>query len=105
MAKSRLIAEPISRALVGKHLKRNEKDTESAISISKGLVYVGGNKKAYYEVMEIFVSSSEKKREQLISFVDKEDWDSYVIDVHALKSASLAIGAVRLSEFAKKVVQ
>ncbi len=38
LAKSRLIAEPISRALVGKHLKRNEKDTADAFCQSVGII-------------------------------------------------------------------
>lgn len=53
VAKSRLIAEPISKALVRKHLKRSEKDTAEAFCQSVGVVpkeYFG--KTTYYNGLD-----------------------------------------------------
>ena len=33
----------------------------------------------------------------------EEDWKNYIIEVHALKSSSISVGAVKLSECAKEL--
>ena len=42
-----------------------------------------------------------QKSDSITEVYEKEDWENYRILVHALKSTSLSIGAVRLSEQAK----
>ncbi len=73
------------------------------ISLSKGLNYAGGNKEVYYEILELFVRKGEAKRMEIRQLADEKNWTNYVIEVHALKSTSLTIGAARLSEKAKKL--
>ena len=79
-----------------------ENDTEH-ISVSKGLGYAAGNEDAYYEILEMYVRKGEEKRVQINEYADSMNWKNYVIEVHALKSTSLSIGATELSEFAKKL--
>lgn len=81
----------------------NNINKEKHILVSKGLTYTSGNKDVYYEILEMFVQDGIEKIEQLNSYVENEDWKNYIIKVHALKSTSLTIGAVLLSEFAKKL--
>lgn len=81
----------------------NNINKEKHILVSKGLTYTSGNKDVYYEILEMFVQDGSEKLEQLNSYVENEDWKNYIIKVHALKSTSLTIGAVMLSEFAKKL--
>lgn len=81
----------------------NNINKEKHILVSKGLTYTSGNKDVYYEILEMFVQDGIEKIEQLNSYVENEDWKNYIIKVHALKSTSLTIGAVMLSEFAKKL--
>ncbi len=81
----------------------NNINKEKHILVSKGLTYTSGNKDVYYEILEMFVQDGIEKLEQLNSYVENEDWKNYIIKVHALKSTSLTIGAVMLSEFAKKL--
>ena len=81
----------------------NNINKEKNILVSKGLTYTSGNKDVYYEILEMFVQDGIEKIEQLNSYVENEDWKNYIIKVHALKSTSLTIGAVMLSEFAKKL--
>ena len=73
------------------------------ISVSKGLTYTGGSEEAYYEILEMYVRKGREKREQIIRLAAEESWKNYIIEVHALKSTSLSIGSVKLSEFAKKL--
>ena len=73
------------------------------ISVSKGLGYAAGNEEAYYEILEIYVRKGEEKRALLNEYAATKNWKNYVIEVHALKSTSLSIGAAKFSEFAKKL--
>lgn len=81
----------------------NSTDDNSLISVSKGITYTGGSEETYYEILEMYLNNGRKKRDQMNDFVANEDWKNYIIEVHALKSTSLTIGSVRLSEFAKKL--
>ncbi len=100
------IMPPVS-ADYGKNDRRKSKKKEYSdsglISVSKGMGYTGGVEDAYYEILEMYVRKGEEKRSQINSFAEKEDWKNYIIEVHALKSTSLSIGAVELSELAKKL--
>ena len=49
------------------------------------------------------MQNGNEKLEQINSFAVAEDWNNYVIKVHALKSTSLTIGATGLSELAKRL--
>lgn len=73
------------------------------ILISQGIANSGCGEDGYYEILEMFVSSGEENMERINAFEAAEDWHSYIIKVHGLKSTSLTIGAVQLSEFAKKL--
>ncbi len=73
------------------------------ISVSKGLAYTGGNEESYYEILEMYVRKGEEKLEQINGFAFVKDWKNYTIEVHALKSSSLSVGAIKLSELAKKL--
>lgn len=83
---------------------RNKSENDNGlISVSKGLGYTGNNEDTYYEILSVYARKGKEKREQINSFAEKEDWKNYIIEVHALKSTSLSIGAVELSELAKKL--
>ncbi|MBE6838312.1 MAG: response regulator [Ruminococcus sp.] len=73
------------------------------ISVPKGLNYAGGNEDAYYDILDMYVRKGEDKIVELNRMVADNDWKNYTIEVHALKSTSLSIGADELSESAKKL--
>ncbi len=73
------------------------------ISITKGMYYAGGSEEAYYEILDMYVRKGEDKIRQMNSLVEQEEWKDYTIEVHALKSTSLSIGAAELSEYAKNL--
>ncbi|MBP1549860.1 MAG: response regulator [Oscillospiraceae bacterium] len=86
-----------------KNNHKKEYNNGKLISVSKGMGYTGGIEDAYYEILEVYVRKGEEKRIQINTYAENEDWKNYVIEVHALKSTSLSIGAVELSELAKKL--
>ncbi len=68
-----------------------------------GLVYTGGDMDTYLDILKVFVGKEEGKKEYIDKLYQSQDWKNYVIEVHALKSSSLSIGATDLSELAKKL--
>lgn len=44
-----------------------------------------------------------EKADYIERLFEERSWKNYVIEVHALKSTSLSIGAAKLSELAKKL--
>ena len=64
-----------------------------------GLGYCAGSEGIYTEALKAYVVG--KLRDEIEEYYEAEDWKKYGIKVHALKSTSLNIGAVELSEFAK----
>ncbi|MBQ7834605.1 MAG: response regulator [Ruminiclostridium sp.] len=84
-------------------VKTQQVDDGVHISVTKGLSYTGGNEGAYYEILEMYVRKGEEKIAQINGFAAEESWKNYITEVHALKSTSLSIGSVKLSEFAKKL--
>ena len=64
-----------------------------------GMGYCMNDEEFYTEMIQTYVNGD--KREALAEAIDKEDWKLYETYVHAIKSNSLNIGAVTLSEHAK----
>lgn len=64
-----------------------------------GLTYCCNDESFYKEMLLSFIKES--KYEELKSLYNAGDWDNYKIRVHALKSTSLTIGAVELSDLAR----
>ena len=66
-----------------------------------GLGYCAENEEFYKEMLLTFLKK--EKLEDIQAFYEIKDWNNYRILVHALKSTSLSIGAVTLSEEAKQL--
>lgn len=85
----------------------NEPRTDSRSILEKldfldsraGVRYCAGSEAIYEEVLRSYALG--KLREEIMTFYEQEDWKQYCIKVHALKSTSLNIGAVELSELSK----
>lgn len=72
-------------------IKVGNLDTDTAISML-------GSEKLFWAVLKDFYRVIEKKCKQIKDAEESEDWSTYTIEVHALKSASRQIGAIALSE-------
>ena len=68
------------------------------LDIQTGLSYCM-NKEFYEEMLKEYVKAD--KTAKIEQFFEAADWDNYRITIHSLKSTSLTIGAVSLSEEAK----
>lgn len=69
-------------------------DTEYAL----GLL---GSESLYMEVLKDYYQMIDKKVDLIRQLEQDEDWQTYTVEVHALKSASRQIGAIELSKFAE----
>lgn len=79
------------------------RDSSVMFDPDKGISYTGGDREAYCEILSLYVKKSEEKREYIAELLRQKDWKNYIIEVHALKSTSLSVGAIRLSELAKEL--
>jgi len=102
-------------------VEKNEKQQETVVPVNivapenkpsvgsgvvdyvRGLAYTGGDEETYLDVLEVYISSSLKYREELENFYQEKNWEKYTIKIHALKSSSYSVGAERLSELAKEM--
>lgn len=69
------------------------------LDLATGLSYCMKDESFYLELLQEYIHP--EKTEKLQQFYDSEDWNNYRITAHALKSTSLTLGAVHLSETAK----
>ncbi len=85
------------------HVMSEAAADEALLSTEKGLFYSGGDHDAYIEILDIYVRNHKKKSELIGTLFAEKRWKDYVIEVHALKSSSLTIGAEKLSELAREL--
>lgn len=76
----------------------SSKDEEPAedpgvINYDTGLANVGGQKEAFASVVNAYYREGTNKIQIISEFLSKNDIKNYIIEVHALKSSSAAIGA------------
>lgn len=69
------------------------------LDVRVGMQYCCEDEAFYREMLGSYLSND--KHADICRFYEAEDWEQYRILVHALKSTSLSIGAVTLSEAAK----
>ena len=62
-----------------------------------------GSKESFLNVLTVFHQTAKHKADEIESLFDEMDLANYTIKVHALKSAARIIGAMGLSELAKKL--
>lgn len=71
------------------------------INTEKGIQYCTGSREFYREMLELFCSGCDDRASDISGALKAEDWKKYTVFVHGLKSTSLNIGGVQLSEAAK----
>ncbi len=74
----------------------SEKDPKD-IDFDKGLANVGGMMEAFASVINAYYKEGRSKSELVPKLLADKDIDNYVVEVHALKSSSAAIGADAMS--------
>ena len=72
------------------------------IDTDSGLNYCGDGE-SYVDALMMYMGSAEKKAEEIEKYWAAGDIKNVTIKVHALKSASRSIGALKLGEFAERL--
>ena len=75
------------------------------IDVSRGLSFCQHDEALYRSVLWEYGSAAGETAERLRQYYDAADWHNYAIRIHALKSTSGTIGAVRLSHLAAHLEQ
>lgn len=73
------------------------------VDVASGLKLCGGNLNAYLAVLKTFMETAPESILRIENFAHSRDYKNYTTEVHGLKSSSLAIGAMGLSEMARKL--
>lgn len=94
--------EPEKKPNACEAIKEQAKVTASMsdyLDKATGLAYCMNDENFYNEMLDEYANSDKTK--DLNESLDKADFESYRITVHAVKSSSLTIGAIKVSEDAK----
>ena len=73
------------------------------INVETGLGYCADSREFYNEMLELFCSGFDERVANLWEALKSEDWKTYTVYIHGLKSTSLNIGGEELSKAAKEL--
>lgn len=77
-------------------------DGLKGVDVKKGIENCGSFEE-YMSVLDIYYGNIDEKADELISLYDRQDWNGYMIRVHAIKSTSRLIGAMELADSAQEL--
>ena len=72
---------------------------ENGVNLESALELLGGID-TYNETLEEFVNASEKRKQRIEKYLEKENMNDYSIEVHALKSDCKYLGFMKLADIA-----
>lgn len=78
------------------------KDSGRHLDVQTGVRNAGFSKVNYLNILRVAVKEGKKKAPLLKKLYENRDYENYQIEVHAVKSAMAGIGAMELSEMAKR---
>ncbi|MBQ9452292.1 MAG: response regulator [Desulfovibrio sp.] len=90
-------AAPASSAAPG----MTELEALAELNEELGLSFSGGQHDLYAKLAQAFCNLHASKKQQIAEAFTQQDWKTYGVHVHALKSSSLSIGGQRCSAAAK----
>ena len=94
------LEENLMKWLPKSKIIKNKKGIKDILDSKVGMSNCGEDENFYREMVEMYISGD--KSEELVRFYKQKDWDNYRIVIHSLKSTSMTIGAVSLSEKARE---
>lgn len=74
---------------------------EKVIDEKLGLTYCAGSMDILRTIIAKFIDVASAKKQRITDAMETRDWNEMLIEVHALKSSAMSIGARKLSEEAK----
>lgn len=90
----------------GKHAEKGSEEVKKnplIVDFDNGLANVGGNVPAYASVLNAYYKEGINKVDEIPELLSAENYNDYVVNVHAMKSSSAAIGAQGLSLLFKEL--
>ncbi|MBQ7198431.1 MAG: response regulator, partial [Selenomonadaceae bacterium] len=72
------------------------------INSTAGVEHCGGVD-SYVDALTVFANAVNSGADEIQNYFDSADWKNYTVKVHALKSSARVIGAMELSERAKRL--
>ncbi|MDR1132594.1 MAG: response regulator [Synergistaceae bacterium] len=73
----------------------------SVLDVKKALQNIGGSEEAYLGIINAFMTSAPEKLDRMSSCMERDDFDSLMVDMHSCKSSLANIGAFEMSEEAR----
>ncbi|MCL1908116.1 MAG: ATP-binding protein [Holophagaceae bacterium] len=70
------------------------------LDVGRGLIYSGGSADTYMDTLCLYSKDCLEKISEINDCLQRDDLAAYTIHVHALKSASANVGAIKISEAA-----
>ena len=86
-----------------KHTISEKEDKEKLLDREIGLAYCMQDESVYQEILTLFIENSTENQKVLEDAFSSFDYAKYRLYSHGLKTTSLTVGAVLLSENAKKM--
>lgn len=83
-------------------LRKPDEFAVGDLDVEKGLMYCGG-RTSYLEILEQYCKNGNDHIAKIEKLYESKDWKNYTIEVHALKSMMMSVGALSLSEQAKQL--
>ncbi len=78
-------------------------EPECLLNTTLGLGYSCNVEELYKEMLHMYADMQAEKSANITDCLEKEDWKTYTVYVHALKSTSLSIGGETVSELARQM--
>ncbi len=83
-------------------IMENILDGLKGIDVKKGMENCG-SLEAYKPVLDIYYTNIDEEADELIGLFNKQDWNGYMVKVHAVKGTSRLIGAMELANRAQEL--
>lgn len=96
-------AENFTEKTIEKAIQEQGDTAESLLNTALGLGYSCNVEELYKEMLRMYVDMQTEKSANIAECLEKEDWKTYTVYVHALKSTSLSIGGEMVSELARQM--
>jgi len=99
--KTENVSVPVAEKIIEEAKEEKKEDSLLHIDRAIGLQYCMDDE-LYRQVLESYLEQGQEYKEQLPSYYKTKAWHDYAVIAHAIKSSSLSIGAVTLSDLAKE---
>ena len=99
----KVLQDYLPKELCEQSQEQKEKDLLFEINMKSAMRYSGGDEALYQEVVQEFCKQEKEYAPKLKQYYEEQNWKDFRIIVHAIKGASLLVGANHFSDWAKTI--